>query len=165
MTRINGRLTAAIVTATVVVLTVGACSNDNGTSEETKERISSAVTSTPESGPGEAMKSSIQSTASGLVSSIQATASSAVSGIGGAWDNAKLTAFVATFRTAYPNLSSDRDDESIESIVKETCSAKESGASDEELTAKVKETATNDGTVPTDDQVDRILQLVRPACP
>ncbi|ORL37899.1 hypothetical protein A6I87_00365 [Prescottella equi] len=154
MTRINGRLTAAIVTATAVVLALGACSNDNGTSEETKERISSAVTSTPETGPGEALKSSIQ-----------ATASSAVSGIGGAWDNAKLTTFVAAFRTAYPNLSSDRDDESIESIVKETCTAIDSGASDEQLSAKVKETAANDGTVPTDDQVDRILQLVRPACP
>ncbi len=98
------------------------------------------------------------------MSSIQATASSAVSGIGGAWDNAKLTTFVAAFRTAYPNLSSDRDDESIESIVKETCTAIDSGASDEQLSAKVKETAANDGTVPTDDQVDRILQLVRPAC-
>ncbi|MFM1723569.1 hypothetical protein ABEU20_002139 [Rhodococcus sp. PAM 2766] len=165
MTRINGRLTAAIVTATVVVLTVGACSNDNGTSEETKERISSAVTSTPEQGPGEALKSSIQATASSVVSSIQATASSAVSGIGGAWDSAKLTTFVAAFRTAYPNLSSDRDDESIESIVKETCPAIEANAGDDELKAKVKETASNDGTVPTDDQVDRILQLVRPACP
>ncbi|PTR30356.1 hypothetical protein C8K36_102204 [Rhodococcus sp. OK519] len=165
MTRIKGRFTVGIVTATAVVLTLGACSNDNGTSEETKEKISSAVTSTTEPGPGEAMRSSIQSTASGMVSSIQATASSAVSGIGGAWDNAKLTGFVATFRTAYPNLSSDRDDESIESVVKETCTAIDSGASDDEVTAKVKETAANGGTVPTDDQADRILQMVRPACP
>lgn len=165
MARINGKFTAAIVTATVVVLTLGACGDDNGTSEETKAKISSAVTSTPEPGPGEALRSSIQATASGLVSSIQATASSAVSGIGGAWDDAKLMGFVAAFRTAYPNLSSDRDDESIESIVKETCTVIESGASNEQQVAKVKETATNGGTAPTDDQADRILQLVKPACP
>ncbi|CAM3153932.1 Lipoprotein [Prescottella defluvii] len=157
MTRINGKLAATIVTATAVVLALGSCTNDNGASEETKAKISSAVTSTPENsetGPGEALRSSIE-----------ATASSAVSGIGKAWDNAKLTAFTAAFRTAYPNLSSDRDDESIESIVKETCTAIDAGASDQELTDKVTEVATNDGTVPTEDQAARILQIVRPACP
>ena len=158
MTRINGKFAATIVTATAVVLALGACTNDNGASEETKAKISSAVTSTPEAtgetGPGEALRSSIE-----------ATASSAVSGIGKAWDNAKLTAFTAAFRTAYPNLSSDRDDESIESIVKETCTAIDAGASDQELTDKVTEVATNDGTVPTADQAARILQIVRPACP
>lgn len=154
MGRIIGRTTATIVTASALVVALAACSNDGGTSEDTKAKITSAVTSTTESGPGEAMRSSIE-----------ATASSAVSGIGKAWDDAKLTAFVAAFRTAYPNLSSDRDDESIESIVKETCTAREAGASDEEQVAKVKEVATNDGTVPTEDQANRILQLVKPACP
>ncbi|QKT14010.1 hypothetical protein HUN07_07995 [Rhodococcus sp. W8901] len=152
MWKTTGKTTATIVAATTAVFVITACSNDGGTSQETKEKISSAATSEP--GPGEALRSSIES-----------TASSAVSGISGAWDQAKLTAFTATFRTAYPNLSSDRDDESIESIVKETCTAIDSGASDQDLVAKVTEVATNDGTVPTEDQANRILQIVRPACP
>ncbi|GAB2658285.1 hypothetical protein ABI214_06570 [Prescottella soli] len=165
MRSIIGKTTATIVTASALAFGLSACTNNGGTSEETKEKISSAVTSTPETGPGEALRSSVQQTASGLVSSVQETASSVVSGIGGAWDQAKLTAFTATFRTAYPNLSSDRSDDSIESIVKETCTAIDAGASDQALVAKVTQVATNDGTVPTEDQANRILQLVRPACP
>ena len=146
-----GRATAIAVTASALVCTVTACTGD-GTSDETKAKISSAVTSTPGSGEG-------------LRSSVQETASSAASGIAGAWDEAKLTAFVAAFRTAYPNLSSDRDDASIESIVVQTCPDIDSGASDEELVAKVPAVAANGGTAPTGDQAQRILQLVRPACP
>ncbi|MDH6283531.1 hypothetical protein M2284_000292 [Rhodococcus sp. LBL1] len=154
MRSIIGKTTATIVTASALVFGLSACTNNGGTSEETKEKISSAVTSTPETGPGEALRTSVQE-----------TASSVVSGIGGAWDQAKLTAFTATFRTVYPNLSSDRSDESIESIVKETCTAIDSGANDQEQVAKVTQVATNDGTVPTQDQANRILQLVKPACP
>lgn len=161
MGRINGRTTASIVAASALVFALGACSNDGGTSEETKEKISSAVTSTPESGSGEGL----QSSASSVVSGLQESASSAVSGINKAWDDAKLATFVASFRTFYPNLSSDRDDESIQSVVKDTCSAIDEGATDDEQVAKVKETATNGDTVPTDDQAHRILQMVKPACP
>lgn len=143
------------------MFTIGACSNDGGTSEETKAKISSAVTSTPENNAGEGL----QSSASSVVSGLQESASSAVSGINGAWDNAKLATFVASFRTFYPSLASDRDDESIEAVVKDTCSAIDSGASDQEQVAKVKETATNGGTVPSDEQAERILQMVKPACP
>ncbi|RVW02848.1 hypothetical protein [Rhodococcus xishaensis] len=165
MGRIMGKTAATLVTASALFVAVAACADNGGTSEETREKISSAVTATPEPGPAEALRSSVQATASELVSSIQATASSLVSGIGEAWDDAKLSAFVATFRTAYPSLSSDRDDESIESIVEETCADIGSGASTEELVAKVTQTATNNGTAPTEDQANRILQLVRPACP
>jgi len=154
MRSIIGKATATIVTASALVFGLSACNNNGGTSEETKEKISSAVTSTPEAGPGEALRSSVQE-----------TASSVVSGITGAWDQAKLNTFTAGFRTLYPNLASDRSDESIESIVKETCTAIESGASDQQQVAKVTQTATNHGTVPTEDQANRILQMVKPACP
>ncbi|QCQ90202.1 hypothetical protein [Rhodococcus sp. SGAir0479] len=161
MGRNKGRTTATIVAASALVVALAACNNDGGTSEETKEKISSAVTSTTEPSPGE----EVQSSASSVVSGLQQSASSAVSGLDRAWDNAKLATFVASFRTFYPNLASDRDDESIETVVKDTCSAIDSGASAEEQVAKVKETAANGGTEPTDEQADRILQMVKPACP
>src|SRR6476646_6228466 len=92
----TGKTTATIVAATTAVFVITACSNDGGTYQETKEKISSAATSEP--GPGEALRSSIESTASSAISSASSAMSSAVSGISGAWDQAKLTAFTATFR-------------------------------------------------------------------
>lgn len=154
MARFHGKITAAVAAASALVFVLAGCSDDGGSSQDTKERISSAVTATQSPRSGEALRSSIE-----------ATASSVVSGIGGAWDNVKLTTFVAAFRTAYPNLSSDRADDSIELIVKETCTAIDAGASTEQQVAKVTETATNHETVPTSDQANRILQMVKPTCP
>ncbi|QBJ97687.1 hypothetical protein ERC79_18370 [Rhodococcus sp. ABRD24] len=153
MGRIMGKGTATIVTAAVAVLTLTACST-NETSPETREKISSAVTSTEEVTSG-----------GGFRSSIEASASSLASSIGGAWDQAKLTAFVAAFRTAYPNLASDRDDQSIETILEDTCADIDANTSEQELVTKVTQRATNGGTVPTDDQARHILQLVKATCP
>ncbi|WP_305094297.1 hypothetical protein [Prescottella sp. R16] len=147
-------MAATLVAASALVFTLAACGDDGGTSEETKAKISSAVTSTTEPSPAEALRSSIE-----------ATASSALSSVGDAWDNAKLTTFVAAFRAAYPDLARDRDDDSIETIVKDTCTEREDGATDDELLAKVKDVAAYGGTAPSDEQADRILQMVKLACP
>jgi hypothetical protein len=79
-------------------------------------------------------------------------------------DAAKLGTFVATFRTGYPNLADGRDDASIEAIVTETCPLIDDGASDEEINSRVAELSANGAVTPTDQQVDRITQLVRAAC-
>lgn len=80
-------------------------------------------------------------------------------------DQAKLAAFVAAFRTRYPDLSIDRDDESIQEIVLDTCDDIAEGASDQQINDEVRDNAEHDGAVPTQDEVEQIRQMVAPACP
>ncbi|WP_137724999.1 hypothetical protein [Prescottella subtropica] len=154
MGRHPGKKVATIVAASALVFGLAACSTDGGTSEETKAKITSAVTSTTEPSPAEALRSSIE-----------ATASTALSSIGAAWDDAKLSVFVAAFREAYPDLSSNRDDDAIRAIVKDTCTARDAGADEATLLATVEKTAADGATAPTREQAERILQMVRLACP
>ncbi|MFD6857337.1 hypothetical protein ACFWCF_08350 [Rhodococcus sp. NPDC060090] len=141
------------------VITVAACAGvlsacgegDSPTSEGVRSSAGVAVTS-------------VQEGAQGAASSVQSAASSAAERAGDWFDSAKLGAFVAAFRAAYPNLSADRETQSIETIVTETCPLIEDGADDAEVNAKVGELAANGSAEPTDDQSARIAQLVRVAC-
>ncbi|NLV80685.1 MAG: hypothetical protein GXY65_15380 [Rhodococcus sp.] len=107
-----------------------------------------------------AVVTSVKEGAEGALSSVQSAGAQA----GDAIDQAQLSAFVAAFRAAYPDLSADRETSSIETIVTETCPLVDEDASDDDIRAKVAETATNGSAEPTDDQVGQITQMVRAAC-
>jgi hypothetical protein len=79
-------------------------------------------------------------------------------------DKAKLAAFVASFRTGYAELAEDRNDESIEHIVIESCIDIANGADEQTVTANTT-LAENEGTTPTAEQAGQIYRLVVPACP
>ncbi|WP_420751647.1 hypothetical protein [Rhodococcus sp. O3] len=144
----------AAVAAVAVACTLAACSSDDDT--KTNDDVQSSVG---------AIVTSVREQAEGAVSSVQSAASSAAEKAGEAIDQAKLSAFVGTFRTAYPDLAADRDDQSIEKIVTDTCPMIEDGAPQQDIDATVKELATNGSVEPTDDQTARIAQLVQVACP
>lgn len=141
-----------VVTAVACAGVLSACGeDDSATSEGVRSSVDVAVTSA-------------QERVEGAASSVQSAASSVAEQAGGWFDEAKLGAFVTAFRAAYPNLSADRETQSIETIVTETCPLIEDGADDAEVNAKVGELAVNGSAEPTDDQAARIAQLVRVAC-
>ncbi|MGV9744513.1 hypothetical protein ACWDTG_06310 [Rhodococcus zopfii] len=144
----------AAVAAVAVACTLAACTSEDDT--PAGEQLQSSVG---------AVMTSVREQAEGAVSSVQSAASSAAEQAGGAIDQAKLSAFVSTFRTAYPDLAADRETQSIEKIVTDTCPMIEDQAPQEDIDATVKELATNGSVAPTDDQAARIAQLVKVACP
>ncbi|MDV2476409.1 hypothetical protein ACFWDA_06120 [Rhodococcus zopfii] len=144
----------AAVAAVAVACTLAACTSEEDT--PAGEQLQSSVG---------AVMTSVREQAEGAVSSVQSAASSAAEQAGGAIDQAKLSAFVGTFRTAYPDLAADRETQSIEKIVTDTCPMIEDQAPQEDIDATVKELATNGSVAPTDDQAARIAQLVKVACP
>lgn len=83
----------------------------------------------------------------------------------GTFDQAKLDAFVVAFRSGYSDLSEDRDDDSIENIVIASCNDLANGVSEEQVTEKIRVLAANKGTEPSQDQTERIYDIVTPACP
>ncbi|NKR97551.1 hypothetical protein ACQ86I_10325 [Prescottella equi] len=83
----------------------------------------------------------------------------------GTFDQAKIDAFVVAFRTGYSDLSEDRDDDSIENIVIASCNDLANGVSEEQVTEKIRVLAANKGTEPSQDQAERIYDIVTPACP
>ncbi|BCN84007.1 hypothetical protein [Prescottella equi] len=83
----------------------------------------------------------------------------------GTFDQAKLDAFVVAFRSGYSDLSEDRDDHSIENIVIASCNDLANGVSEEQVTEKIRVLAANKGTEPSQDQAERIYDIVTPACP
>ncbi|MGW0176307.1 hypothetical protein ACWDUM_20975 [Rhodococcus sp. NPDC003322] len=80
-------------------------------------------------------------------------------------DQAKLTAFVASFRTGYSELAEGRSDEDIEKIVTKSCDQLATGASKEAVTVQIETLAANGDTKPTPEQAENIYNLVSPACP
>lgn len=80
-------------------------------------------------------------------------------------DQGKLTAFVVAFRTRYPDLSRDRDDEDIKEIVLDTCDDIAEGASEQQVSDEIRDQAEHNGVVPTQAQIDEIYDMVKPACP
>nr|NKW58667.1 hypothetical protein [Prescottella equi] len=83
----------------------------------------------------------------------------------GTFDQAKLDAFVVAFRSGYSDLSEDRDDDSIENIVIASCNDLANGVSEEQVTEKIRVLAANKGTERSQDQAERIYDIVTPACP
>ncbi|NKS72589.1 hypothetical protein GS966_13805 [Rhodococcus hoagii] len=83
----------------------------------------------------------------------------------GTFDQAKLDAFVVAFRSGYSDLSEDRDDDSIENIVIASCNDLANGVSEEQVTERIRVLAANKGTEPSQDQAERIYDIVTPACP
>ncbi|GAA4488168.1 hypothetical protein GCM10023094_47580 [Rhodococcus olei] len=84
---------------------------------------------------------------------------------GNAIDQAKLKAFVVSFRTGYGELATNRSDEDIEKIVTQSCGELASGMSKETVTANIEAVAANGPTKPTPEQSADIYNLVHPACP
>ncbi|AWK74930.1 hypothetical protein CBI38_28580 [Rhodococcus oxybenzonivorans] len=79
--------------------------------------------------------------------------------------NADLAAFVAAFRTRYPELASNRNDDSIAHIAIEPCIDLANGADEQTVTATITTQAENRGTLPTPEQAQQIYRLVEPICP
>ncbi|QHE72733.1 hypothetical protein [Rhodococcus sp. WAY2] len=79
--------------------------------------------------------------------------------------NADLAAFVAAFRTRYPELASNRNDDSIAHIAIEPCIDLANGADEPTVTATITAQAENRGTLPTPEQTQQIYRLVAPICP
>lgn len=134
------RMIAALIVAGALV-SLPACGNDD-TNTETATTTSNTAEST-----------TVQ------ISSVTSTADL------GMIDQAKLAAFVVAFRTAYADLSQDRDDESIQEIVFSSCNAIADGATEQEVTKEIRDLAANDGTEATQSQAEQIYKLVTPACP
>lgn len=91
--------------------------------------------------------------------------SGVVTSVESAVDEAKLTAFVAAFRTGYSELAENRSDEDIEKIVTESCTHLAAGADKQTVTVEIETLAANDGNRPTPEQAENIYNLVAPACP
>ncbi|QCQ93325.1 hypothetical protein [Rhodococcus sp. SGAir0479] len=83
----------------------------------------------------------------------------------GTFDQAKIDAFVAAFRTRYSDLSQDRDDDSIENIVIDSCQQLANGVDEQQVTEKIRVSAANGGTQPTQEEAEQIYDMVTPACP
>ncbi|MFV9455345.1 hypothetical protein ACNJ7E_18115 [Rhodococcus sp. NM-2] len=79
--------------------------------------------------------------------------------------NADLAAFVAAFRSRYPELASNRNDESIAHIAIEPCIDLANGADEQTVTTTIADQAENRGTLPTPEQAQQIYRLVEPICP
>ena len=120
------RSVPAVVAVVAVACTLAACSTDDDTpaGEQLQSSVGAVVTS-------------VREQAEGAVSSVQSVASSAAEQAGVAVDQAKLSAFVGTFRTAYPNLAADRETQSIEKIVTDTCPMIADGSPQEDIPAPI----------------------------
>jgi hypothetical protein len=140
------RTIAAIIVAGALV-SLPACGNndantDNGTSVTAESTTASSTKTTT------VRSSSVTSTADlGMI------------------DQAKLAAFVVAFRTAYPDLAQDREDESIQEIVFTSCNDIAAGVSEQDVTEEIRDLAANNDTEATQAQAEQIYKLVTPACP
>ncbi|MFM1722481.1 MULTISPECIES: hypothetical protein [Rhodococcus] len=142
------KIIATALVGAGAVLTLAACGDDKDDSTDTTMQTSMEMPATTETETGEASPTSVTSTEQlGTV------------------DQAKLDAFVVAFRTGYSDLSEDRDDDSIENIVITSCNDLANGVSEEQVTDKIRVLAANKGTEPSQDQAERIYDIVTPACP
>jgi hypothetical protein len=138
------RTTGVIAAAALCVL--AACGE--GDSTENRTQLSDAATSagSPVSGGRQALESARETAGAQL-------------------DKAKLAAFVASFRTGYAELAEDRNDESIEHIVIESCIDIANGVDEHTVTTIITALAENHSTTPTAEQAGQIYRLVVRACP
>ncbi|WP_420880969.1 hypothetical protein [Rhodococcus sp. (in: high G+C Gram-positive bacteria)] len=151
------KIASAIMIASATVVFASSCSSDDN--DSTDASVTASATTTASSAAND-----LGDKASEMASSASSAASSVAAGAGDAVDSAKQAAFVATFRASYSDLATDRDDDSIEAIVDDTCALREKGASDDELKEAVKGLAANGTTVPSDEQASRILDMAVAAC-
>lgn len=79
--------------------------------------------------------------------------------------HADLAAFVAEFRTRYPELAQGRNDESIEHVVIEPCIDLANGVDQQAVTTTIADQADNRGTRATPEQIQQIYRLIEPLCP
>ena len=80
-------------------------------------------------------------------------------------DQAELASFVVAFRAGYSELTQDRDDSSIELIVLQSCDDIGNGVDEQQVTDEIRTLAAHNGNEPTQDQAERIYDMVTPACP
>ncbi|KAF0957365.1 hypothetical protein [Rhodococcus sp. T7] len=135
----------AAITAIFLIVLAG-CGTDED-SAQTSDQLSSAPSG-----------SAVVSSAREELDSAQETAEARL-------DDAKLAAFVVSFRTGYADLSRDRDDEDIEQIAITSCTDIAQGADEQAVKSTIGSLAENNGTRPTPEQTQQIYVLVRPACP
>ncbi len=141
------RIIAAAVLAGAVLAT-GACGNNDGDEEADNGVATSIQNMTPPTGRATNEETSTSGTADL-----------------GTLDQAKLASFVVAFRTGYSELAEDRDDESIEAIVLQSCDALGTGTDEQQVTEQIRTLAAHNGNEPTQDQAEQIYNLVTPACP
>jgi hypothetical protein len=133
------KIAAAVVAATIVVLGLTACSEEQ--TNDAQDKVNSAITSG------------------------QQALETAKESAGNAIDQGKTALFVATFRGAYAPLAADRDDADIEKILTTTCDEVAKGADEAAVKAEIITLAENNGTVPTQEQAGHIYSLAKAACP
>ncbi|MGV9745127.1 hypothetical protein ACWDTG_09440 [Rhodococcus zopfii] len=141
------KIIAAALVASGAVLSLVACGDDDSDSASvTTDSVELQPTSTAEETT--AAETSVTSTEQlGMI------------------DRGKLDAFVVAFRTGYSDLSENRDDASIESIVIVSCNDLSNGVDEQQVTDKIMTLAANNDVQPTPEQAERIYDLVTPACP
>lgn len=133
------RIAAAVVAATIVVLGLTACSEEQ--TNDARDKVSGAITSGQQ-----------------VLETAKASAGNAI-------DQGKTALFVATFRGAYAPLAADRDDADIEKILTTTCTELTNGTDKDAVTTEIMSLAENNGTTPTQEQAGHIYELAKAACP
>lgn len=139
------KTTAAVTITAAAALALVGCSSNNEASQ-------------PEQDTGSATTSAGAAATTSAGAAAATTAQSTI-------DKAKLTAFVAAFRTGYSELSRDRSDEDIEKIATESCAQLADGTDRQTVTVQIEALAAHGGTTPTSDQAENIYRLVAAACP
>lgn len=142
------KIIATALVGAGAVLPLAGCGDGNDDSTDTTMQTSMEMPATTET-------ESEESTPTSVTSTDQL----------GTFDQAKIDAFVVAFRSGYSDLSEDRDDDSIENIVIASCNDLANGVSEEQVTEKIRVLAANKGTEPSQDQAERIYDIVTPACP
>ncbi|CAM3052381.1 Lipoprotein [Prescottella defluvii] len=142
------KIIATALVGAGAVLTLSACGDGNDDNTDTTMQTSMEMPVTTETETDGSSPSSVTSTEQL-----------------GTIDQAKLDAFVVSFRTGYADLSADRDDDSIENIVITSCNDLANGVREEQVTEKIRVLAANNGTEPSQDQAEQIYDIVTPACP
>ena len=142
----NRTIAATILAGTLIA--TGACGNNDG-DEETNNGIATSIQNmTPPTGRATNEETSTSGSADL-----------------GTLDQAKLASFVVAFRSGYSELAEDRDDESIEAIVLQSCDAIGAGTDEQQITEEIRTLAAHNGNEPTQDQAEQIYDLITPACP
>ncbi|MBM4693670.1 hypothetical protein GS434_08045 [Rhodococcus hoagii] len=142
------KIIATALVGAGAVLPLAGCGDGNDDNTDTTMQTSMEMPATTETESEESTPTSVTSTDQQ-----------------GTFDQAKLDAFVVAFRSGYSDLSEDRDDDSIENIVIASCNDLANGVSEEQVTEKIRVLAANKGTEPSQDQAERIYDIVTPACP
>lgn len=139
---------ALAATATVLTFALAGCSDDNKSAADNAQASANAIISS----------------ANSAVESGLSAIPSIPSDLGDAFDEGKLTAWVAIYRGGYPELAQGRSDEDIEAILTGTCKDISDGKSESEATAALVERAKNGETAVSDAEAPGLYAVVAAYC-